>query len=108
MSDAAGTLEPPRLTPHVPLRRIEIVVNPRSGGVGPRAAQECERLIQGLPTVIANSLVKGSLTADTGKNGTTRISTSAGCSEIVQNFVVQVARPRRNPSVIESSAYHLA
>jgi diacylglycerol kinase family enzyme len=49
MSDAAGNLEPPRLTPHVPLRRIQIVVNPRSGGVGPRAAQECERLTRGLP-----------------------------------------------------------
>ncbi|HEY3813151.1 MAG TPA: diacylglycerol kinase family protein [Caulobacteraceae bacterium] len=26
-------------------RRIEIIVNPLSGGVGPRAAQECERLL---------------------------------------------------------------
>jgi diacylglycerol kinase family enzyme len=49
MSDAAGKLEPPRLTPHVPLRRIEVVVNPRSGGVGPRAAAECERLLRDFP-----------------------------------------------------------
>jgi diacylglycerol kinase family enzyme len=50
MSDAAaGMLEPPRLSPHVPLRRIEVVVNPRSGGVGPRAAAECERLLRDLP-----------------------------------------------------------
>jgi diacylglycerol kinase family enzyme len=49
MSDAAGKLEPTGLTPHVSLRRIEIVVNPRSGGVGARAAAECERLLHGLP-----------------------------------------------------------
>jgi diacylglycerol kinase family enzyme len=50
MSDAAaGMLEPPRLSPHVPLRRIEVVVNPRSGGTGPRAAAECERLLRDLP-----------------------------------------------------------
>lgn len=49
MSDAAGMLEPLRLTPHVPLRHVEVVVNPRSGGVGPRAAWECERLLDPLP-----------------------------------------------------------
>jgi diacylglycerol kinase family enzyme len=49
MSEAAGMLEPPRLSPHVPLRRVQVVVNPRSGGTGPRAAAECERLLRDLP-----------------------------------------------------------
>ena len=33
-----------RLTPHVRLRRVEVVVNPASGGVGAKAASECEAL----------------------------------------------------------------
>jgi diacylglycerol kinase family enzyme len=45
MTDLAGKLDPTGLTPHVGLRRIEVLVNPRSGGVGARAAAECERLI---------------------------------------------------------------
>jgi diacylglycerol kinase family enzyme len=49
MSDVAGKLEPSRLTPHVPLRRVEILINPRSGGVGPHAARECEGLIEAYP-----------------------------------------------------------
>lgn len=36
------------LTPHAALDRIEIVVNPHSGGVGPKAAGECERLLEQL------------------------------------------------------------
>ncbi|MBX7248511.1 MAG: diacylglycerol kinase family lipid kinase [Caulobacteraceae bacterium] len=35
-----------RLTPHVPLRHVEVVVNPMSGSVGPRAAVECESFCQ--------------------------------------------------------------
>lgn len=46
MNDLAGKLEATGLTPHVALRRVEILVNPRSGSVGPKAAAECERLIQ--------------------------------------------------------------
>lgn len=34
----------PRLTPHVRLAHVEVVVNPASGGVGAKAAQECETL----------------------------------------------------------------
>jgi diacylglycerol kinase family enzyme len=33
-----------RLTPHVRLERVEVVVNPASGGVGAKAASECEAL----------------------------------------------------------------
>lgn len=33
-----------KLTPHVRLRHVEVVVNPASGGVGAKAAQECEAL----------------------------------------------------------------
>lgn len=32
----------PRLTPHVSLKRVQVVINPASGGVGPNAAAECE------------------------------------------------------------------
>ncbi|MDO1559288.1 diacylglycerol kinase family protein [Brevundimonas sp. 2R-24] len=35
------------LTPHFPLKRIEIVINPRSGSVGAKAALEAEALMQG-------------------------------------------------------------
>jgi diacylglycerol kinase family enzyme len=44
----ADALEPVLLTPHVALRRVEIVVNPKSGGVGPKAAGECEALLERL------------------------------------------------------------
>lgn len=47
MSDAAAQAsEPLSLTPHVPLRRVEIVVNPLSGGVGVEAAPEVERIMR--------------------------------------------------------------
>jgi diacylglycerol kinase family enzyme len=45
MTDLAGKLDPTGLTPHVGLRRIQVLVNPRSGGVGPKAGAECERLL---------------------------------------------------------------
>lgn len=45
MSDLAGAMEPTMITPHVPLRRVEIVVNPKSGGVGPKAAGEVEKIL---------------------------------------------------------------
>jgi diacylglycerol kinase family enzyme len=45
MSEAASLPDPVRLTPHVDLRRVEIVVNPLAGSVGPKAAGECERLL---------------------------------------------------------------
>lgn len=46
MTDAAAAAPPPTLTPHVPLRRAEVVVNPKSGGVGPGAAAEAERILK--------------------------------------------------------------
>ncbi len=45
MSEAARALEP---APDLVSGRIEILVNPKSGGVGPKAAAECERLIESL------------------------------------------------------------
>ncbi len=45
MTDTAGALKPDRAGPLAAARRIEIVVNPMSGGVGPKAAAECERLL---------------------------------------------------------------
>ena len=39
-----GRTSPPSET-RVDTRRIEIIVNPLSGGVGPRAARECEQLL---------------------------------------------------------------
>lgn len=36
---------PRRLTPHVPLKRAILLLNPLSGGVGPRAAAEAEALL---------------------------------------------------------------
>jgi diacylglycerol kinase family enzyme len=56
MTDVAGARapEPPRRrasksnTTKAKTRRIEIIVNPHSGGVGPRAAQECEALLESL------------------------------------------------------------
>jgi len=45
MTDAAPAAPaPPVLTPHVRLERVEVVVNPKSGGTGARAAHECETL----------------------------------------------------------------
>jgi len=45
MTDAvAGAPAAPKLTPHVRLDRVEVVVNPKSGGVGAKAAAECEAL----------------------------------------------------------------
>ena len=48
MSQTADAPEPALLTPHVDLRRVEIIVNPRSGSVGPKAAGECETLLASL------------------------------------------------------------
>ena len=45
MTDAsapAAPPQPPLLTPHVPMKRVIILVNPLSGGVGPQAAAEAE------------------------------------------------------------------
>jgi diacylglycerol kinase family enzyme len=42
MTDAACARVP---SPESELRRIEVLVNPKSGGVGPKAAAECERLL---------------------------------------------------------------
>lgn len=55
MSDAAETVlpetppQPPLrgLTPHAPLKRITVLVNPLSGGVGPAAAEEVRALMGG-------------------------------------------------------------
>jgi len=54
MTDAGGGAPAPsrqkksapraKLTPHVRLSHVEVVVNPASGGVGAKAAQECEAL----------------------------------------------------------------
>lgn len=45
MTDTAPAAPaPPVLTPHVRLQRIEVVVNPKSGGTGAKAASECETL----------------------------------------------------------------
>jgi len=45
MSDiAAGAAPSPQLTPHVRLQRVEVVVNPKSGGAGAKAASECDAL----------------------------------------------------------------
>jgi diacylglycerol kinase family enzyme len=44
----AGAAEPAALTPYADLRRVEIVVNPMSGSVGPKAAGECELLLKSL------------------------------------------------------------
>lgn len=52
----------PKLTPHVRLERVQVVINPASGGVGPKAAAECEALCRAFTTVDWN-LVE----ADPGK-----------------------------------------
>lgn len=44
MTDAALAPAPPTLTPHVRLEHVEVVVNPKSGGTGAKAASECETL----------------------------------------------------------------
>lgn len=44
MTDAVAA-EPLTLTPHVPLKRVEVVVNPKSGGVGAGAAKEVEAIL---------------------------------------------------------------
>ncbi|HYE42718.1 MAG TPA: diacylglycerol kinase family protein [Caulobacteraceae bacterium] len=45
MTDTAPAAPaPPVLTPHVRLERVEVVVNPKSGGTGAKAASECETL----------------------------------------------------------------
>ena len=41
----AGAGEPRTLTAHVPLKRAVMLVNPLSGGVGPRAAAEAEAIL---------------------------------------------------------------
>ena len=46
MTDVAGRPESALLTPHVALRRVEIVVNPMSGGTGPEAATEARDLLR--------------------------------------------------------------
>lgn len=48
MTDATAPATPfdaPRLTPHVSMKRVTILVNPLSGGVGPQAAAEAEALL---------------------------------------------------------------
>ena len=52
MTDASPELGAPaaspetlRLTPHVPMKRVTILVNPLSGGVGPQAADEAEAIL---------------------------------------------------------------
>lgn len=47
--EPAATLETPALTPHVSLRRVEVIVNPRSGSVGPNALSEMEALLAAYP-----------------------------------------------------------
>lgn len=47
--EPAATLETPALTPHVALRRVEVIVNPRSGGVGAKALPELESLLDAYP-----------------------------------------------------------
>ncbi|MDP3656118.1 MAG: diacylglycerol kinase family protein [Brevundimonas sp.] len=42
-----ATAEPSGLTPHVPLERVIMLVNPSSGGVGQNAAQEAEAILAG-------------------------------------------------------------
>jgi diacylglycerol kinase family enzyme len=58
MTDAGGgapaiphSEAPPRLTPHVRLARVQVVVNPAAGGVGPKAAVECETLCRAYTAV---------------------------------------------------------
>lgn len=43
---AAPAPEPAVLTSHVPLRRIVMLVNPLSGSVGPKAAEEAEAILE--------------------------------------------------------------
>lgn len=48
MTDAPAPIDPPvapRLTPHVSMKRVTILVNPLSGGVGPQAAAEAEAIL---------------------------------------------------------------
>jgi diacylglycerol kinase family enzyme len=48
MTDAAAPADPalaPQLTPHAPMQRVTILVNPLSGGVGPQAAAEAEAIL---------------------------------------------------------------
>ncbi|NJC40577.1 diacylglycerol kinase family enzyme [Brevundimonas alba] len=45
--EAAPAAEPRVLTRHVPLNRVIVLVNPLSGSVGPRAAEEAEALLEG-------------------------------------------------------------
>ena len=51
MTDAGGALPILKLTPHARLERVEVVINPASGGVGPTAAAECEALCKAFTTV---------------------------------------------------------
>lgn len=44
MTDAGGAPRPPILTTQARLDRVEVVINPASGGVGPNAMAECEAL----------------------------------------------------------------
>lgn len=46
---SAATLEPTALTPHAALRRVEVIVNPRSGSVGPHALEEIEARLADFP-----------------------------------------------------------
>lgn len=45
MTDAVAA-EPPILTPHVPLKRAEVLVNPMSGGVGAGAARDVRAILE--------------------------------------------------------------
>ncbi|MFC5390508.1 diacylglycerol kinase family protein [Brevundimonas bullata] len=52
MTDATAPAEPsatPRLSPHVAMKRVTILVNPLSGGVGPQAAAEAEAILSTYP-----------------------------------------------------------
>jgi diacylglycerol kinase family enzyme len=44
--DGTGPAEPCVLTSHVPLKRVIMLVNPLSGSVGPRAAEEADALLE--------------------------------------------------------------
>jgi diacylglycerol kinase family enzyme len=48
MTDASAptaAADTPRLKPHAPMKRVTILVNPLSGGVGPQAADEAEAIL---------------------------------------------------------------
>lgn len=48
-AQAVASSDQEALTPHAQIRRVEVVVNPLSGSVGPKAAQELETLLERFP-----------------------------------------------------------